>query len=185
MRPLCEGSPSSATSPVVAEEASSGCTFAGSSCAEFAGGSHFPSFVIAIGTTSNFFRSMLSMIARAERMETSCSPERPPKITPTRSFFGTIYDLPFAVLVTACCAARASPRHQLKYGFSQSGKNQFDAQLGRPVIDVQCRIYLDEFERTHAAMLGDLFHREMRFAISESTANECARTGRVAGIECV
>lgn len=80
-------------SPVVAvaEDASSGWTAGGNSWAESAGGSHFPSFVIAIGTTSNLFRSILSTIARAERIETSCSPERPPKITPTRSFFGTIF----------------------------------------------------------------------------------------------
>src|SRR5438445_12805664 len=61
---------------------------AGSIAAAFAGASQFPSLVIAMGTTSYFVRSIASITARAERSETSCSPERPPKITPTRIFFG-------------------------------------------------------------------------------------------------
>src|SRR6266516_4656291 len=40
-----------------------------------------------IGTTSYFERSMDLRIDSADRSETSCSPERPPKITPTRIFF--------------------------------------------------------------------------------------------------
>src|SRR5207244_1138435 len=59
---------------------------AGSISAAFAGASQFPSLVIAMGTTSYFVRSIASITALAERSETSCSPERPPKITPTRSF---------------------------------------------------------------------------------------------------
>src|SRR5687767_11192244 len=130
MSPLCEGSPSKAMSPVVAvaEELSSGCTAAGRSRAESAGGSHFPSFVIAIGTTSNFFRSILSMIARAERMEISCSPDRPPKITPTRSFLGTSW----SNLLQNCLAQRR--------------QDEFDTQLGRLVIDVERGIYLYDFQ---------------------------------------
>src|SRR6266704_4307191 len=60
---------------------------AGSNSAAFAGASQFPSLVIAMGTTSYFLRSIASITARAERSETSCSPERPPKITPTRILF--------------------------------------------------------------------------------------------------
>src|SRR5438477_9209259 len=40
-----------------------------------------------IGTTSYFDRSIDVRIDSADRSDTSCSPERPPKITPTRSFF--------------------------------------------------------------------------------------------------
>src|SRR2546421_12126061 len=58
------------------------------------GESHFPSFVMAIGTTSYLSASIASITARAERTETSCSPERPPKITPTRSFFINKFQVP-------------------------------------------------------------------------------------------
>jgi hypothetical protein len=62
------------------------CVSAGRSFAAAAGPSQFPSFVIAIGTTSYFVLSIASMTERAERTDTSCSPDRPPKITPMRSF---------------------------------------------------------------------------------------------------
>jgi hypothetical protein len=42
---------------------------------------------MAIGTTSYFWRSIASITEAAERIDTSCSPDRPPKITPMRSFF--------------------------------------------------------------------------------------------------
>src|SRR5262249_40722148 len=49
--------------------------------------SHLPWLVMAIGTISYLPRSRALMTDSAERSETSCSPERPPKITPTLSFF--------------------------------------------------------------------------------------------------
>ena len=87
---LRDGSPTIATSSV---ELPSCCfdnsrwALAGNNSAAAAGASQFPSFVIAMGMTSYFDLSIASMTERAERIETSCSPERPPKITPMRSFF--------------------------------------------------------------------------------------------------
>ena len=40
-----------------------------------------------MGTTSYLDLSIASITERAERTDTSCSPDRPPKIMPTRSFF--------------------------------------------------------------------------------------------------
>src|SRR5262249_8881379 len=54
------------------------------------GASQFPSLVIAIGITSYFDLFIAAITAAAERIETSCSPERPPKTTPMRSFFGIL-----------------------------------------------------------------------------------------------
>src|SRR5204862_6353550 len=62
----------------------------GNNSAAAAGASQFPSLVIAMGMTSYFDLSIASMTELAERIETSCSPERPPKITPMRSFFGML-----------------------------------------------------------------------------------------------
>src|SRR5262249_8964394 len=47
--------------------------------------SHRPSLVMAIGTISYFEMSIALITDSADRSETSCSPERPPNITPTRS----------------------------------------------------------------------------------------------------
>src|SRR5271168_2148236 len=49
--------------------------------------SHWPCLVIPMGITSYFVWSMDLRMEAAERRETSCSPERPPKRMPTRSFF--------------------------------------------------------------------------------------------------
>src|SRR4030042_5281873 len=54
---------------------------------------HRPSWVIPMGTTSYFSVSSALMTDVAETSETSCSPERPPKMTPTLSF------LPMALLL--------------------------------------------------------------------------------------
>src|SRR5260370_32656067 len=43
--------------------------------------------VMPMGITSYFVRSMALRMEAAERRETSCSPERPPKRMPTRNFF--------------------------------------------------------------------------------------------------
>src|SRR5262245_59607087 len=45
-----------------------------------------PSLAMPIGTRSNRFRSMAAITEAAPARDTSCSPERPPKTTPTRSF---------------------------------------------------------------------------------------------------
>src|SRR5579862_3406649 len=49
--------------------------------------SHWPCLVMAMGMTSYLARSMALRMEFAERRETSCSPERPPKRIPTRNFF--------------------------------------------------------------------------------------------------
>src|SRR5271170_5702575 len=48
---------------------------------------HWPCLVMPMGTTSYFDLSMALRMEAAERRETSCSPERPPKRMPMRSFF--------------------------------------------------------------------------------------------------
>src|ERR1700677_5148689 len=49
--------------------------------------SHWPCLLMPMGITSYFDWSMALRMELAERRETSCSPERPPKRMPTRSFF--------------------------------------------------------------------------------------------------
>src|SRR5207237_1135047 len=49
-----------------------------------------PSLVMPIGTTSYLLLSIAPRTDAAERRETSCSPLRPPKRMPTRSFFMTL-----------------------------------------------------------------------------------------------
>jgi hypothetical protein len=44
-----------------------------------------------MGTTSNFLRSIAFKIEAADNSETSCSPLRPPKRMPTRSFFAIVF----------------------------------------------------------------------------------------------
>ena len=44
-----------------------------------------PSWVMPSGTTSYLSRFIAAMTERADASDTSCSPDRPPKITPTRS----------------------------------------------------------------------------------------------------
>src|ERR1700679_35853 len=47
---------------------------------------HWPCLVMPMGTTSYLVLSMAVRMEAAERRETSCSPERPPKRMPTRNF---------------------------------------------------------------------------------------------------
>src|SRR5437764_4145784 len=51
------------------------------------GVSHWPCLVVPMGSTSYFVRSMALRMEAAERRETSCSAERPPKRMPTRNLF--------------------------------------------------------------------------------------------------
>jgi hypothetical protein len=61
-------------------------TASGSSAAAFAEINQRPSLVMPIGTTSYLALSIALMTDSADRSDTSCSPERPPKITPILSF---------------------------------------------------------------------------------------------------
>src|SRR6266850_4553640 len=62
-------------------------TASGISDAAFVDINQRPSLVMPIGTTSYLALSIALMTDSADRRDTSCSPERPPKITPTLSFF--------------------------------------------------------------------------------------------------
>ena len=57
-----------------------------SMCCASSASSQWPVLAMPMGTTSYFFLSMAARTEAAERSETSCSPERPPKMIPTRSF---------------------------------------------------------------------------------------------------
>ena len=82
---------------------------------------HRPAFVMPIGTTSYFTRSIARKIEAALSSETSCSPLRPPNNTPTRSRFPVVAippvsrkRLPFAyafayLRVTSAAICRRSP----------------------------------------------------------------------------
>src|ERR1700733_3524239 len=59
--------------------------------------SHWPCLVIPMGITSYFVWSMALRMEAAERRETSCSPERPPKRMPMRSFLGAGFVVCFLV----------------------------------------------------------------------------------------
>jgi hypothetical protein len=79
-----------ATAPGTSEANRAGSSdwlLAGNMLAASGGDSHFPPRDMAIGRTSYFLRSIDSITEAAERTDTSCSPDLPPKITPTRSFF--------------------------------------------------------------------------------------------------
>src|SRR5262249_47929691 len=71
---------------VISRCSSEDITAWGSRAVASADTSHRPSFVMAIGTMSYLDLSIALMTDSADRSETSCSPERPPNITPTRSF---------------------------------------------------------------------------------------------------
>src|ERR1700726_4661341 len=67
-------------------------------CWASAGASHWPCLVMPIGITSYFVRSMALRMEAAERRETSCSPERPPKRMPMRNFFVCFFAVCFFVM---------------------------------------------------------------------------------------
>ena len=73
-----------------------------------------PSLVMPMGTTSNLLLSMALTTDAAESSETSCSPLRPPKRMPTRSFFivfiGLRRPLPFLHNVILAGLSRAVPK---------------------------------------------------------------------------
>src|SRR5579883_2241372 len=66
---------------------------AASNCCGSVPSSQEPSLVMPRSTISYFSGSRLDITALAEASETSCSPERPPKIKPTRIFFFSLMSL--------------------------------------------------------------------------------------------
>src|SRR5262249_33579193 len=101
-----------------ASEESKRCVDGGNKLVACAGGSHLPCLGIATGSISYFFLSIASMIAAAERMETSCSPDLPPKIIPTRRFLANL-NLRFS-----------------KNSLSQSRQNQLNTEFCGFIVDV-------------------------------------------------
>src|SRR5882672_4354240 len=119
---------------------------------------------MAIGTISYLPRSRALITDSAERSETSCSPERPPKITPTLSFFDKDCSLnrPY----------RAYRAYFLLHNFfSKRRHDQLHAQLGGLVRDVQDRVDLGQLEGKHLARIGDLLHRQMALTIGRPAGN--------------
>src|SRR5215510_8629302 len=80
-RPARVGSPTMVTSQCSPADK----TACGSSAVASRDISQRPSLEIAIGTMSYLDGSMALITDSADRKETSCSPERPPNMTPTRS----------------------------------------------------------------------------------------------------
>src|SRR5215210_2001076 len=75
-------------------------------------------------------------------------------------------------------------RH-LQNRLSERREDQLDAEFGRAVVDVERGVDLDDFEREHAARLGDLLHGEVRLAVGEPAAHHRAGAGRDHRIERV
>src|SRR5262249_21606043 len=134
--------------------------------------SHLPCLVIAIGTTSYLLRSSALIMDSAERSETSCSPERPPKMTPTFSFFDktapqknrpqrkrriTKVEKFFVPLCVTLWISPILPG-ELHDLFPKRRQNQLYTQFCRSIRYVKNRIDLGQFERKHLARIGDLFH---------------------------
>src|SRR6266705_4481504 len=89
MRRRIRGSPVSVTAVVVSVSVFSVWWIGCSAAIKRAGSvpsSQPPSLVIPIGTTSYFSLSRFAITEVAEASDTSCSPERPPKTSPTRIF---------------------------------------------------------------------------------------------------
>src|ERR1700761_5741616 len=92
--------------------------------------SHWPCLVIPMGITSYFVWSMALRMEAAERRETSCSPERPPKRMPMRSFLGV--GLVVCFLVCFFCFVMDRYKSLLNPGGSAGKK-----MLGTEVVFLQ------------------------------------------------
>src|SRR5438270_7699361 len=96
-----------------------------------------PSLVMPMGTTSYFSLSIASSTDAADSSEISCSPLRPPKRTPTRSFF-----------IDRCvsCSEDLFPKHRHR---------QLHRQHSSSVVFVDDGIHFDDLKAGHAAVVGD------------------------------
>src|SRR4029077_7561197 len=94
--------------------------------------SHRPSFVIPIGTASYFSGSSARITGAAEPSETSCSPDRPPKITPMRSLLFPLIETPLRKI-----SIRALRSQDF---LSQPGKHQFHTECRGPIGKIKHRL---------------------------------------------
>src|SRR5208282_89981 len=83
---VASGSPARKCFPGVGEPLLSGCFSPRNSLSACSAVSQRPSFVMPMGTTSYFVLSIAFKTDAADSNDTSCSPLRPPKRMPTRSF---------------------------------------------------------------------------------------------------
>src|SRR5689334_7745381 len=112
--------------------------------------------------TSYLFLSICSITVRADRIAISCSPDRPPKITPTRSFIkqwkmengkwivGRSHDLERRPLHFPLSTIRCP----LQYRFPQNRQDQFACQLDRDVALIEQRIDFDDLKGPKPTALG-------------------------------
>src|SRR5215470_1121771 len=98
-----------------------------------------PSRVMPMGTGSKRSRSMAASTEAALARDTSCSPDSPPKMTPTRSFFAMLfYSKPAARWWRSPCC-QGSPLALLLPPRSPRGETSrqllLEAPVHRPVVD--------------------------------------------------
>src|SRR5580698_267773 len=132
-------------------------------------------------------------IEAAERRETSCSPLRPPKRTPTRSFFTIL------VLILAGGAMSIVHRwvaRQVHCAFvkmqttsqnllSESGACEFHSQISGTIAFVDDGIDFDDFEAEQTAMVGENFHRQVGFSIGSAATHRSAYSWSVFRVDPV
>src|SRR3569833_2018978 len=142
-----------------------------------------PSFVIPIGTTSNFVRAIAFKIEAAESNDTSCSPLRPPNKTPTRSFFAIPFIVAHQDVKKSDAEGTRSDRNrrvqaegamrcaELKDLLPKRRARQFHCQIRRAVMFIDHGVHFDDLETQHAAMVSENLHRKMRFPVGCAPAH--------------
>src|SRR5580658_3440456 len=77
-----------------------------------------------------------------------------------------------------------SPRSTLplQNSLAQSRANHFDAEQRRFVVQINHRIYFNDFKRNHRLAVRDHLHCEVSFAVGDAAANGSADAGRVARV---
>src|ERR1700741_1394669 len=100
-----------------------------------------------MGTASYLSGSRPRITDAAEASETSCSPERPPKTTPTRSLF----------LMAVIDSRLQSCVRSLKNLFAEAREDQLDPKQRGCVVLINYGIYFDELEGNHALAIGNHF----------------------------
>src|ERR1700736_1675633 len=94
---------------------------------------HRPSLPIPMGTGSYFSGSSARITDAAEASDTSCSPDRPPKITPMRSLFFPLIETPLRTI-----SIRGLPSQDF---LSQPGKHEFHTECRGRIVQVDHGIY--------------------------------------------
>src|SRR5579862_2224931 len=73
----------------------------------------------------------------------------------------------------------------LKNLLPESRQRQLYRQIGGAIVFVDDGIHFDDFEAQHAAVIGNDFHGEVRFAVSSAAADRSAHAGRILRIDPV